>query len=299
MPRPAPDHAALDATARQLTDREFELLSALVLSQTGIALGPSKRALLQARLGKRLKALGLSKFLDYHRLLEQQGPEGEELGRFVDAVTTNKTEFFREPHHFAYLRDRLVPALEARVALGAERRVRVWSAGCSSGEEPYTIAIALADALGDEHRWDLKILASDISTDMLRRAETGTYSLDEVAAVPRMTLRRYFLRGTGANDGRVRVRPELRGLVAFRRINLLDAAWPIRTTFDVVFCRNVLIYFDRATQQRVLERLISFVNDGGLLMLGHSEGVYGMVAGLQHVGNTVYRKESPPCRQPS
>ena len=293
------DHAAVGAAERELTDREFELLSALVASHTGIALGPSKRALLQARLGKRLEALGLSTFMDYHRLLQQQDPEGEELGRFVNAVTTNKTEFFREPHHFAYLRDQLIPSLQARVGLGAKPRLRIWSAGCSSGEEPYTIAITLADALRDDHRWDLRILASDISTDVLKRAETGTYSREEVAAVPLRALRQYFLRGTGASEGLVRVRPEIRGLVAFRRINLLDDTWPIRATFDVVFCRNVLIYFDRSTQARVLERLIPFVKDGGLLILGHAEGVYGMAAGLQPAGNTVYRKESRPCPPPS
>ena len=299
MPPRAPADPPTAPTERELTDLEFGILSALVASHTGIALGSDKRALLQARLGRRLRALGLSTFMEYYRILKDQGADGPELVRFVNAVTTNKTEFFREAHHFDHLREHVAPALEAAAAEGAERVVRVWSAGCSSGEEPYSIAITLADALPSAEGWDVRILASDIDTDVLERARVGTYTLEEVAAVPRTALHRYFLRGVGNNDGLARVRPELRRRVAFRRINLLDDAWPIRTAFDVVFCRNVLIYFDRPTQTRVLERLLRFVKDDGLLVLGHAEGVHALVSGLRHAGNTMYRKESDPCRPPS
>jgi chemotaxis protein methyltransferase CheR len=279
----------------QLSESEFELFSSLVASHTGIALGAHRRALLEARLGKRLVALGLSTFVDYYRVLKEQDPNGEELARFVNAVTTNKTEFFREPHHFAYLRERLAPALEGR----ADRSLRVWSAGCSSGEEPYTIAITLLESLRDPAGWDLRILASDIDTEMLDRAKAGVYRLDDLGGLPRAALRRHFLRGVGENEGLVRVKASVRDLVVFRRINLLEATWPIRTSFDVVFCRNVIIYFDPSTQAQVLERLVGYVKDEGLLVLGHTEGVHGVVAGLHQAGLTIYRKEGPPCPPPS
>jgi chemotaxis protein methyltransferase CheR len=295
----APSDSPAPPTEHPLTDREFEALSALVASHTGIALGRDKRALLQARLSKRLRALSLSTFTEYHRLLTAKDTGGEELARFINAVTTNKTGFFREAHHFSYLRERWIPRLEARAGRGADRIVRIWSAGCSSGEEPYTIAITLMDALRDAAAWNVRILASDIDTDVLQRAEAAIYSLDDVETVPRASLYRHFLRGTAANPGLVRVRAELRRLVTFRRINLLDEAWPIRATFDVIFCRNVLIYFDRSTQARVLERLIRFVKDDGLLVLGHSESVHGLVEGVRPAGHTIYRKEGATCPPPS
>jgi chemotaxis protein methyltransferase CheR len=280
-----------DPPAGGLTDREFELLSGLVATNTGIALGPAKRALLQGRLGKRLRALGLATFMDYYRILTERDPDGEELVRFINAVTTNKTEFFREAHHFAYLRERWVPAVQARIAEGADPIVRIWSAGCSSGEEPYSVAMTVVDALEGTAGCDLKILASDIDTDVLTRGEAATYTLEEVAAVPPPTLHRHFLRGTGAKSGLVQVRPTLRDLVIFRRINLLAETWPIRTRFDIILCRNVLIYFDPPTQTRVLGRLLDFLKDDGLLILGHSEAVHGIVEGLRHVGTTIYQKE--------
>jgi len=272
---------------RELSEREFTLFRNLVHERTGIALGPAKRLLLQSRLGTRLRALGLRSFTEYYRLLMREGDQGEEMARLVNAVTTNRTEFFREAHHFAYLTETWAPA---RVTgdVGSTR-LRVWSAGCSSGEEAYSIAITLLDTFSREV--DLKILASDIDTDMIERGETGIYAMPDVAALPRATLTRYFLRGTGKHEGEVRVRPELRARVVFRRINLLDAEWPIRTQFDVIFCRNVLIYFDRPTQQRVLERLESYLAPGALLVLGHAESLHGLLDGFAHLGSTIYRRE--------
>ena len=288
IPRPSPAPPGLP---RELSMGEFEAFRALVAEHTGIALGAHKRALLQARLGQRLRTLGLATFTDYHRVLVEQDPEGEELARFVNAVTTNKTDFYREAHHFAYLAERWAPEALGRAAPGTPRAVRIWSAGCSTGEEPYTIAMTLADALKDAAGWNVRILASDVDTDVLDHAAAGVYSADNVGSIPRATLTRHFLRGTGASAGLVRVRPALRGLVTFRHINLLAERWPIGTRFDVIFCRNVLIYFDRPTQQRILDRLVSFLKDGGALVLGHSETVHGMVSGLRHLGNTIYHKE--------
>ena len=253
-------------------------------------LGAHRRPLLQVRLGKRVRALGLASFSAYHRLLMERDPDGAEMNRLVNAITTNKTEFLREPHHFSYLRDVWAPPLRARLAGGESPRVRLWSAGCSTGEEPYTIAFTVLEALGSGSL-DLRILASDIATDVLARAAAGVYPLDDLAAIPRATLARYFLKGTGANAGLARVHPELASVVTFREINLLDAVWPIRTRFDVIFCRNVLIYFDRPTQRRVVEHLLDYVTDDGLLVLGHSESVAGLVDGLRHAGTTIYQRD--------
>jgi chemotaxis protein methyltransferase CheR len=273
-----------------LTDREFEAFRALVHTHTGISLSPHKRQLLQARLGRRLRALGLTSFAGYRRHLTERDPTGTELGYFINAITTNKTDFFREAHHFRYLAEQWIPAVKARAARTGDRTIRIWSAGCSSGEEPYTIAMTVRDALGLMTGWDVRILASDLDTDVLARAEAGIYSTEQVAPIPPALLARHFLRGRGANAGRVRARPELRALVSFRRINFMDARWPIRSGLDVVFCRNVLIYFDRPTQQRILERFLQLLKPDGLLVLGHSESVHGLLTRVQHLGNTMYRR---------
>jgi len=282
-PIPSPD---VDAS---LTDGEFALFRALVADQTGIALGPHRRVLLQVRLGKRLRALGLRTFSEYHRLLTERDPLGEEMTRLVNAITTNRTEFFREGHHFAYLAKTWVPAVRARSAETEDRSVRIWSAGCSSGEEPYTIAMTLRDALPSPSDLDIRILASDIDTEMLARAAAGIYPLEAIGRVPKVSVPRHFLRGVGSQEGFVQVRPEISAMVTVRRINLLERPWPIRTRFDVVFCRNALIYFGRATQQGVLERLVECLKDDGLLILGHSESVHG-IARLRHLGRTIYQR---------
>jgi chemotaxis protein methyltransferase CheR len=294
IPRRSP---ATPGIPGDLSDREFQLFRTLIATHSGIAFGPHKRALLQARLGRRLRTLGLATFADYHRLLIEGDPQGEELVRFINAVTTNKTQFYREPHHFAYLAERWAPAVVSRASRGGERAVRIWSAGCSTGEEPYTIAMTLADALPHAGGWSVRILASDIDTDVLKRAAAGIYSIDAAGAIPPAALKRHFLRGTGTTGrGLMRVRPAVQSLVTFRRINLLEASWPVGASFDVIFCRNVLIYFDRPTQQHVLERLAKCLKDDGVLVLGHSEGILGMMNGLRHVGHTIYHKEPGDAR---
>jgi chemotaxis protein methyltransferase CheR len=292
-PRPS---QATPGVLRDLSDREFQIFRTLVTSHSGIALGPHKRALLQARLGRRLRTLGLATFADYHRLLIEHDPQGEELVRFINAVTTNKTHFYREAHHFAYLAKRWAPAVVGRASRGGEHAVRIWSAGCSTGEEPYTIAMTVADALPHAGGWTVRILASDIDTEVLKRGAAGIYSIEAAGAIPPAALKRHFLRGTGTSTGLMRVRPALRSLVTFRRINLLEAPWPLGASFDVIFCRNVLIYFDRPTQQRVVERLATCLKDDGVLVLGHSEGILGMTNGLRHVGHTIYQKEPGDAR---
>jgi chemotaxis protein methyltransferase CheR len=272
------------------TEAEFKVFRDLIHAHTGIALGPQKRLLLEARLAKRLRSLRLSSFTEYHRYLLEQDATGEELTRCLNAITTNKTDFFREEHHFRYLAEEWVPALRTGYARTGSRTVRVWSAGCSTGEEPYTIGMTLLEAFGAARGWDIRILASDIDTEVLDRAAAGIYSLEQAAAVAKPLLARYCLRGIGDRAGFVCMRPELRALVTFRRINFLDDPWPIRTRFDAIFCRNVLIYFDRPTQQRVLERFVGLLKDDAVLFLGHSENIHGLVSGIDHIGNTIYRR---------
>src|ERR1700682_594032 len=199
-------HADLAATRweghRLVTNREFQLLRELVQERTGIALGPHKREMLKARLSRRLSALDLADFTAYYCFLRENDPNGEEHARFINAVTTKVTGFFREEHHFRYVKEEWVPKLRERAIHGGPRRIRIWSAGCSSGEEPYTIALTLRDSLAAAlSSWDVRILASDIDTDALARAGAGTYSLDRAAPIPGAQLSRHFLRGTGANAG--------------------------------------------------------------------------------------------------
>jgi chemotaxis protein methyltransferase CheR len=274
----------IDAADPPISEAEFEALRALIHAVTGIALGPGKRGLVQARLRRRLRALGLASYGAYYRYLTDGAAVGEELTRFVNAITTNKTEFFREAHHFRHLAEQWAPAVAARAQTGA-RRVRLWSAACSTGEEAYTIAMTAREALGPH--WDLRILASDVDTEVLARAVEGCYTAAQLAPVPAPLRQRYFTRDAAGGG---RVRDELGALVAFRRINLKDDPWPIRTRFDAIFCRNVLIYFDREGQRRLLGRLAELLVEDGLLFLGHSEGVFGLLEGVRHVGHTIYRK---------
>ncbi len=280
-----------------ISEQEFDLLRRLIHAHAGIALAPWKRDVVRARLGRRLHELGITTFAEYHtRLLADAS--GTELTRFINAMTTNKTEFFREAHHFDYIRSTWLPS-RGPCRRATDRRLRFWSAACSTGEEPYSLALTLLETLDGGAGWDLRILASDIDTDVLAHAAEGIYPMEQVAPVPRAMLPRYFLRGTGEREGVVRLKPQVRALVTFRRINFLDDPWPIRTRFDAIFCRNVLIYFDRPTQQRILHRLVRQLTDTGLLFLGHAESIHGLVSGLTPVAATVYRRVAPESATPA
>lgn len=279
-----------------LTDEEFRLFQRLVRDQTGINLGEHKRALLCARLAKRLRQHGLTRFRDYYDYLTTLDPDRKELRQMINAITTNKTDFFRERHHFDFLRQVVFPALRDRGARTRERRVRVWSAGCATGEEPYTIAIVLKEAVGSSNGWDIRVLASDIDTDVLATADAGIYPEEKIATIAPELRRKYFERGQEAKEGLVRVKQELRELITFRTMNLLDTYWPIQIKFDCIFCRNVTIYFDKPTQRQVVERFGRYLNDDGFLFVGHSESLFGVSDLYEHAGGTVYRKVSPPTR---
>jgi chemotaxis protein methyltransferase CheR len=287
------DLAILAPAELALADREFQLFRTLVHEWTGIALGPHKRHLLRARLGRRLRTLGFATFAEYYQYLMDPAAGGAgEMRTFINAITTNKTDFFREAHHFQYLGGSWAHGRRLEGDRSGRRRLRVWSAACSSGEEAYTLAIVLSEARLVPPLWDTRILASDIDTNVLAQAVEGVYPMERTAPVSRALLHRYFLHRRGPDGEQVRARPELQQMLTVRRINLAEPAWPIRTRFDVIFCRNALIYFDRAMQKAILERLVSQLEPGGLLFLGHAESVFGLIDGLAHLGNTIYARAS-------
>lgn len=262
----------------------FEVVRRLLRDHTGINLGPQKQAMVRARLIKRLRALGLGDFDSY--LQRVQGPESPEWGAFVNALTTNLTSFFREQHHF----DFLVSHFGAHPP--ASGRLRLWSAGCSTGEEPYTLAMVMAASFPD---LEVQILATDVDTNVLETARQAVYAMDRVDKLPREWLRFAFQKGTGLHAGKARVRRELRDLVTFRALNLLGSAgWPEAASMDVIFCRNVMIYFDKPTQRAMLAHFHQVLVPGGFMVVGHSEALLDATLGFESLGGTVYRRKERP-----
>lgn len=274
-----------------ISEEEFEAFRHLIYRESGISLNAGKRALVSSRLTKRLRALGLHTFLDYYAYLLQSDSEGHELQQMINCITTNKTDFFRESHHFDYLRSTIIPQQKLKAANGGPRRLRIWSAGCSRGHEPYSLAITVLEALGASRGWDVRILASDIDTDVLDTAIQGIYPLEDLQCIADDLKRRYFLKGVGLHEGTAQVRSEVKRLVTFRRINLTDDEWPIRTQFDLILCRNVIIYFNSETQRRLFARFGGLLSPGGHLMLGHSENMPSTMRAFRALGGTMYRHE--------
>ena len=270
------------------TRGDFERVRRHIHERAGIALAEGKSEMVYSRLAKRIRALGLDAFGSYLALLED--PAHDEWEHFVNALTTNQTEFFREAHHF--------PIIAAHaLARARERRagtpVRIWSAASSTGEEPYSIAITLCEAFGSFEP-PVRILATDLDSKVLATGRDGVYPLERVATVEPERLKRFFLKGKGGREGMTRVRHEVRALVEFRPINLRDAAWDIQGPFDAIFCRNVLIYFDKATQRGVLERLAKRLAPDGLYFAGHSESLLHAADLFSPRGRTVYRRAGAP-----
>jgi chemotaxis protein methyltransferase CheR len=280
----------------QISDAEFASIRELIYREAGISLSASKRALVCSRLAKRLRELGLATHAEYLDYLENRDPTGAERQEMINCLTTNKTDFFREPHHFDFLREVVFPHLEERAAQGGPRQLRIWSAACSMGDEPYSIAMEAMEYPGFARGWDIRILASDISTRVLRTAQLGVYPLERIAPITVDRRNKYFLRGSGRLKGFCRVRPELKRLIAFRQLNLMDGSWPIQTDFDVIFCRNVIIYFDEPTQRDVLEKLSRRLRRGGHLILGHSESPHWLSEMLSPLGQTIYRNPADEKR---
>ena len=268
-----------------LSDRELSAIIDLVYKKSGITLHDGKRALITARLHKRLKAVGAASFGAYLQYLERD-TSGGELVMLLDAISTNHTSFFREPQHFEYLKTTVLPEWLQRPGRG---HFAMWSAACSSGEEPYTLGIVLQENLPADERGHIKILASDLSTRVLQMAHQGIYKLDRVKEIPTAQLRKYFEKGMGAQDGLARVRPELRQRIEFKQLNLLEIG-DLGQRFPVIFCRNVMIYFDRDVQQRVVSMLERHLAPGGYLFISHSESLNGITHGLKWMAPAVYRR---------
>lgn len=260
-----------------LDDAEFELASRLIRSYAGIKLSPHKRVMVHNRLAREVRERGLRSFSEYLALV--QADAGGERESFINALTTNLTAFFREPHHFALLRRRA----EERAAAGAATPFRVWCSACSTGEEAWSLAMTLREA-----GCAAQVLATDIDTDALATAQAGVYRMERAAAMPPQQLREHFLRGGGANAGWVSVRPDLRAMVSFKPLNLQAASWPDLGSFDAIFCRNVVIYFDRAAQARLIDRFAALLRPGGLLAVGHAECFPAGHKRFRSCGRTAY-----------
>lgn len=268
---------------------DFERVRQLIYKHAGISLSPVKQDMVYSRLARRLRATGKKTFGEYLDMLERG--DAEEWERFVNSLTTNLTSFFREPHHFPIFAEHLRK-------LGTRRPIRVWCCASSTGEEPYSIAMTVQETLGSNAS-QVSILASDLDTNVLATARRGIYTADRVEKLDPERLRRFFLKGTGAQEGMVSVRPELQRMIDFQRINLLDANWSVRGPLDVIFCRNVMIYFDKPTQYKILSRFAPLLNSDGLLFAGHSESFLHAADIFRSLGKTVYAlaRTSQPGKQ--
>ncbi|PKO33440.1 MAG: chemotaxis protein CheR [Betaproteobacteria bacterium HGW-Betaproteobacteria-7] len=269
-----------DASGREFNflPADFERVRKLIYQHAGISLSPVKQDMVYSRLARRLRATGSRTFAEYLDALEKG--DSSEWERFVNSLTTNLTSFFREPHHFPIFAEHLQK-------IGNRRPIRVWCSAASTGEEPYSIAMTVAETFGSNCS-HVSIIASDLDTNVLETARKGVYSADRVEKLSPERLRRFFLRGTGTQDGYVAVRPELKELVQFQRINLLDASYAVKGPLDVIFCRNVMIYFDKPTQYKILSRFAPMMQADGLMFAGHSESFMHAADLFRSLGKTVY-----------
>jgi len=270
-----------------LTDKEFEEIKQFILDVTGISMNNSKRELILRRLRKRLHETGCTTVREYLDLL-RHGNEWE-LEQFVNAITTNLTSFFREPHHFDYLAEVVIPEIIKRKT-NAGRRLRIWSAGCSTGEEPYSIAITLSNFRDELRGWDAKVLCTDLDSDVLSRAAAGKFTESQAEKLPAALVKKWFQLNRG-EPVTYSVRSELGAMLTFNQLNLM-ASWPMKGKFDVIFCRNVMIYFNKDTQRRLVERFANALEQHGHLVLGHSESLFGVTTDFKLVGHSIYRKIS-------
>ena len=300
---------AFSASLVTMDLREFKAFRDLIHRKTGIWLRDGKQAMLAARLSKRLRHHGIDNFAAYAAYVDTVQDGGKELAEIINCVTTNKTAFFREIHHFNFLSQTLVPERVAGAQLGRARNLRVWSAACSTGEEPYSIAICLLDALKAAYPsaapsvgapsspsggWQLEVIASDIDTVVLATAAQGIYDQEALQDVPLALQSKYFLRGKGNMSGQVRVKKEVAQLVKFQRLNLMDATWTIEGPFDVIFFRNALIYFNRETQEIFLRKMLTYLKPRGFLILGHSEHVPWLNDAVEALNNTTHQLRAKP-----
>lgn len=272
----------------KLSDLDFKRFSALVYEKCGIRLRKGKKELVRSRLGKRLREGGFKDFKTYYRFLTEDG-SGNELVKMLDAISTNLTSFFREERHFDFLQKSIFPNYVADREAGSHNRRLFWSAGCSSGEEPYSLAMCLLEYFGDGTDHDNKVFATDISTKVLSQAKTGVYRATRLDKVPNSLLRKYFHRGYGKQEGHFRVKPLLKEVIQFRRLNLMEP-FAFKEDFDLILCRNVMIYFDRSTQAALVNKFYDALRDGGYLFVGASETLTGVDHGFTFIKPSIYCK---------
>jgi chemotaxis protein methyltransferase CheR len=272
-----------------LSDKVFSRFSSFIYDEVGIKLPPAKKTMLEARLNKRLKAHDFRSFEEYADFVFSAEGRGEELVNLIDVVTTNKTDFFREPAHFEYLVKSAIPAMIDACDVGFKKPFKIWSAGCSTGEEPYTMAMVLSEFAASQPGFKSSILATDISTIVLGKAKNAIYAEDRVDTIPLQLKKKYLLKSKDKSKPLVRMSPALRSMIQFRRLNFMED-FGMQEYLDVIFCRNVIIYFDKPTQERLLNRFCKQLVKGGYLFLGHSETLSGLNVPLTPVASTVYRK---------
>lgn len=267
----------------EFNDNDFQKIRKIVYDYAGIDLNDSKKNLVYNRLSKRIRFLGQQSFAEYIKYVEAIGEE--EFVHLINAITTNLTFFFRENHHFEFLQNQVIPELIKNNAVS--KKIRIWSAGCSTGEEPYSIAIILKESV--PAGWDAKVIATDLDTNVVNTGKAGVYDIDRLKGVTEERKKRWFLKGTGSQAGLARVKPELQQIIEFGQINLMDE-WPLKSGVDAIFCRNVVIYFDKPTQAKLFNRYADLLPEHGHLFIGHSESLYKVCDRFELLGQTIYRK---------
>lgn len=276
----------MESMEDRLSKRNFDALSSYIYDYSGIKMPVTKITMLEGRLRRRLRATGIATLDAYCEYLFKQNGLATESTYLIDAVTTNKTDFFREPKHFDYMEQVALPEMLA----AGHKQLRFWSSACSTGAEPYTIAMVLQEFANANREVDYRILATDLSTDVLQVAKRGVYPRDMITPVPRSMQQKYLMTARDRTRSDVRISPRLRAKIGFARLNLMDETYPVGDAMHMIFCRNVLIYFDKATQAKVLTRLCDCLMTGGYLFVGHSESVTGIALPVKQVANTVFRK---------
>lgn len=273
-----------------MSDSEFLKLSEYISLHCGIKMPKGKKQMVEGRLRKRLNELKLGSFSEYLNYIFNSESGQHEIIKMIDAITTNKTDFFREPSHFHLLKNSVIPALISGYSSGIDKPFRIWSAGCSTGEEPYTMAMELSDFASENPRFRFQIIASDLSTKVLKHAKKGVYDEIKVVDIPIEKKMKYLLKNKDRNKKFVRIIPELRSKINFMRLNFMDNDYGHKELMDVIFCRNVIIYFNKETQERILRKQLKYLRKGGFLFLGHSETLHGLDIDLESYAPTVYRK---------
>jgi len=279
-------------TSVTMSDSDFSLFSRLIENSCGIKMPVAKKTMLEARLRKRMRVLNIGSFREYWNYVDSHRGKQDELVHMIDVVTTNKTDFFREPDHIEYLYNRALPDILNGRGSEESPRIRIWSAGCSTGKEAYTLAMILTEYSLNERRLDFSVLGTDISTKALEKAVRGIYNREKADTIPLAYRKRYLLKSRDKDKRLIRVAPEIRARVNFGRLNFLDENYGFNTSFDIIFCRNVMIYFDREKQEKILGRICGHLVTGGYLFTGHSETLHGMKLPITPMAPSVYRKET-------